>query len=87
MARLPGVNNAPPMPWMMRATIRSRPLGARPHKAGGNREPHDADGEHPLAAEAVAERASEQQKGGERQRVPGDDPLQHAHFPVERSAD
>ena len=33
MARLPGVNNAPPMPWMMRATIRSSPLGARPHSA------------------------------------------------------
>src|SRR5450432_1221537 len=32
IARLPGTNNAPPIPWMQRAIIRSRIAGDRPHK-------------------------------------------------------
>ncbi len=39
-------------------------------------EPHDADHEHPPPAEPVAERAAEQDQGGEGQRVGVDGPLQ-----------
>ena len=63
--------------------------GARGHAAAGRRhgEPDDPDGEDALAAVAVAEGPPEEEEGGQRQRVAGDDPLQRADAPVEFPAD
>ena len=49
----------------------------------GDREPGDADDEHPPPPVAIAERPAEQQEPGERQRVGVDRPLQ----PVERGVE
>src|SRR6266508_1832951 len=49
----------------------------------GQREPDDADHEQAAPAEPVAERATEQDQGGEHQHVAVQDPLQPAHVGVE----
>ena len=63
--------------------------GARGHAAAGRRdgEPDDPDGEDALAAVAVAEGSPEEEEGGQRERVAGDDPLQRADAAVELAAD
>ena len=88
MARLPGVNSAPPMPWMTRATMsHSSPFGARPQSAEASANQTIPNENTPLAPDAVAERAGEQQESGQGQRVPRHHPLQRAHSAVERAAD
>ena len=58
-----------------------------PAERRGHREPHDADDEDPAAAEAVAERAAEQDQPGEGERVAVDRPLQRREARVELGAD
>ena len=60
IARLPGVSSAAPMPWSIRAAISTSGVGRQPAQHRGDREPHDADDEHPPTAEPVAEGTAEQ---------------------------
>ena len=54
---------------------------------GGDGEPGDADGEHAPTPEAVAQRPAEQQEGGQREGVAGDDPLERADAAAEGPVD
>ena len=65
-----------------RPDVRRDPAGQRRHG-----EPHDADDEDPAPAEAVAQRAAEQDQRGQGQRVGVDRPLQPGHAGVQRLAD
>ncbi len=71
-----GVTIAPPTPCRARAAIRAPMLGATAAKAEPSGEDGEADDEHALAAEAVAERGAGQQQHGEGQRVGVDGPLE-----------
>ncbi len=87
MARLAGVNSAPPMPWSTRAPMSSAGARREAAEGRGDGEPDDPDGEDPLAPVAVAERTAQEEEGRQRQRVPGDHPLQGADAAVEVAAD
>ncbi len=87
MARLAGANSAPPTPWTTRAAMSNPGVRREAADGRGGGEPDDADREDPLAAVAVAERTAEEEEGRQRQRVPGDHPLQRADAPVEVAAD
>jgi len=74
MARLPGTSSAPPTPCTARAMMSSRRRSeSAPH--GCRREDSDTDGEDPTAPEPIPQRASQEQKGGEKERVRLHNPL------------
>ena len=86
MARLPGVSSAPPTPCRARARDEHRDVRREPAEQRRQREPDDADEEHPPPAEPVAERAAEQDQRGQGQRVAVDGPLQAGERRRRRSA-
>src|SRR6202035_1748280 len=61
--------------------------GGEPAAGRGGGEPHDTDGEDAPAPVAVPERTAEEQEGGEREGVAGDDPLQRPEAAVEGAID
>ena len=75
------------MPWTTRAPMSNADAGGEAAAGRGDGEPDDADGEDAPAPVAVAERTAEEQEGGERERVAGDDPLQRADAAVEGAVD
>ena len=87
MARLPGVNSAPPTPWSTRAPMRSAALGARPQRAEATANHTTPMEKTRLPPEAVAEGPAQEQEGRQGQCVPGDHPLQGVDATVEVAAD
>ena len=76
IARLPGVSSAAPTPCSTRADDEHLDVRRRAAQQRRGREPHGADHEDPAPAEAVAERAAEQDQRREREQVAGQHPLQ-----------
>ena len=68
----------------MASTVAS---GASAHTDARGGEQHEAGHEHALAAEAVAERAAEQEEGRERHEIRVERPLQARHIGVQVAAD
>ncbi len=76
IAKLPGTSSAPAAPWNAREIASTVAFGAAAHTTLATVNEHEADHEHPPAAEAVAERAAEEEERGERDEVRVDCPLQ-----------
>ena len=60
-------------------------VGASAQASEAEREDRKAGHEHPLGADAIAERAGGENEGGERDGVGADDPLQLRHAAAERA--
>ena len=78
---------AAPRPCRARAAMSASMLGASAAAALASVKSAEADDEHPLAAEAVAERGAGEQQDGERQRVGVDRPLERLDRAAEIGAD
>ena len=83
MARLAGRQQRPPDALDHPADDEQTGVGGEAAAGRGEGEPDDADGEDPPAPVAVPERAAEEEEGGQREGVAGDDPLQRTDAAVE----
>ena len=87
IARLPGTSSAPAAPCTARAIASTVASGASRARDARDGERHEAGDEDPPAAEAIAERAAEQQERGERDEVRVDRPLQTRDVGLQVAAD
>ena len=87
IARLPGTSSAPAAPWNARAIASTVASDASAHATDASGERHEPGEEDPAAAEAVAERAAEEQERGERDEVRVERPLQTGDVGLQVAAD
>ena len=86
IARLPGTRSAPAAPCTARDAASTVASGRGRARDARHRERHEAGQEDTPAAEAVAERAAEQEQRRERDEIRVDRPLQARHVGVEVAA-
>ena len=87
IARLPGVRSAPPTPCTSLAATSISAFGAIAHSREAKVKRPTPRAEDAAASVAVAERATEQDQGGERQQVAVENPLERARRGTEVAAD